>query len=327
MTMDRPTCAWEIPGGGHRWIQAETVLPDDEGNRHVGPFLVEAETSTAESPRPETHPALFHLFAEVAPEQEGILAFADRHGTIVGARREIRPLARSQATLGVPLDAWRCDISAMQRLIALWGLIRRGDEAALARYFSQPTQAATGATVHFSSHPKAGKGGASSALGFLREREEISFTDAEPELAERVRQGDVLLPAQRYLQAQLAHFFLHREVALRLDMGWDDRRRRPRLVAEYTSMDAAVWGQFASAVSEDRSFAQCRECATWFEVAPDAARTNRRFCSNSCRSKAYRERQDRARRLFMARRTFEQIAEELDSDLATVKRWITGSKE
>jgi hypothetical protein len=58
------------------------------------------------------------------------------------------------------------------------------------------------------------------------------------------------------------------------------------------------------------------------------ARSHRRFCSNACKTKAHRNKQDRARQLFTVKNmTFEEIAGELDSDVATVKRWITGIKE
>jgi hypothetical protein len=58
------------------------------------------------------------------------------------------------------------------------------------------------------------------------------------------------------------------------------------------------------------------------------ARSHRRFCSNACKTKAHRNKQDRARQLFtVEKKTFEEIAKELDSDVATVRRWITGIKE
>ena len=98
-----------------------------------------------------------------------------------------------------------------------------------------------------------------------------------------------------------------------------------RIMAQ--NLYSGVWLQFADAVTNDRIFSRCRECGKWFEVAPEVARSHRRFCSNSCRSKAYRQRQDRARQLFTAKKSFEEIAEELDSDVATVKKWITGLRE
>jgi hypothetical protein len=88
-----------------------------------------------------------------------------------------------------------------------------------------------------------------------------------------------------------------------------------------------VWLQFATVVSENLVYGRCPECGTWFEVAPNAARSSRRFCSTGCRSKAYRERQDRARQLHTAGKTFEEIAAELESDAATVRKWVTGFRE
>src|SRR5262245_38253271 len=89
----------------------------------------------------------------------------------------------------------------------------------------------------------------------------------------------------------------------------------------------AVWLQLADAVSNDRTFSRCRECQKWLAVGPEVARSNRRFCSNACRTRSYRERQDRARRLRTEGKSFEEIATQLDSDLATIRRWITGFRE
>jgi hypothetical protein len=89
---------------------------------------------------------------------------------------------------------------------------------------------------------------------------------------------------------------------------------------------SAVWLQFATAVNENVGHGRCRECGKWFVVAPNAARSSRRFCSTACRSKAYRERQDRARQMHAAKKSFAEIAAELDSDVATVRKWITGFK-
>jgi hypothetical protein len=330
MLADQPRLSWTVPAGGYRWVPAEYL--NSEGKKLVGPALVEAEPAAPRSPAasstaPEAHPALFLLVAAVPPDQDGVLAFANRYGNL-GFHMEIRPLVHSGARTGVPLTVWLGTISDVQRLTALWGLIKRGEEDKLACYFSlrKAKGPAEDASVAFDSHPKAGKGGAP-PLGFLPLREEIPVTDAGPELVEKARRGEMLPLALRYLQRELDAYLYHSDAALEPRMGWDAGRLRPRLVFGYPTLAAAIWGELAKSVSEDRLFATCKECGTPFEVAPELARTNRRFCSNGCRSKAYRERQDRARRLFTARKTFEQIAEELDSDAATVKRWITGSKE
>ncbi len=89
----------------------------------------------------------------------------------------------------------------------------------------------------------------------------------------------------------------------------------------------AVLYQLADAVDNDRTFARCLHCGKPFLVAPDAARTHRRFCSTSCRLKAYRGRMELARRMHAGGKTFEEIAEELGADVATIKAWITGLRE
>jgi hypothetical protein len=181
-------------------------------------------------------------------------------------------------------------------------------------------------SVHFDSHPGAHKGGGPS-LGFHRDRAVIASRDTEPHLLKRFEPRDPILPGWSYLQSQVDLHLHHTAAEIAAEMGWDEKRDRPFLGLAAPTLLAAVWLQLADAVGNDRTFNRCRECGKWLEVAPDAARPHRRFCSNACRSKAYRERQDRARQLFAAKKTFTEIAEELDSDVVTVRRWITGVKE
>jgi hypothetical protein len=88
----------------------------------------------------------------------------------------------------------------------------------------------------------------------------------------------------------------------------------------------ALWLQFALGTSEGKEYRSCVVCGTWYELSPDTARTTRLFCSDGCKSKGYRQKQERARQLFSEKNTFRQIAKVLGSDAATVKRWITGKK-
>ena len=155
----------------------------------------------------------------------------------------------------------------------------------------------------------------------------IDSATVSPELWEKIEIGDPIMPAWAYLKVEIDLALHHTAAEVAAEMDWDPRQGRPGLRFVAPTMSSAVWLQFADAVQNDRKYSRCKECGKWFEVAPDAARTNRRFCSNGCRSKAYRERQDRARRMFAEKKRIEQIAEELDSDVATVRRWITGFKE
>jgi hypothetical protein len=273
--------------------------------------------------RPAPNPALFRAFADLSPDRKRILEFANRHGDLFGTTKVV-PAGRSgpgpvEPRNGTWLSDWREQIALAQRLVGLWDLLQGEDREGLARHIQWRKGFLNQPEVLFDSHPGAGEEGGP-ALGFQREREVIAPHD-------RFQVGDPVGPAWTYLQRHIGFALCHTDEQLHAQMEWDEKAARPVLQLTARTLASAVWLQFADAVSNNRTHSRCRECSAWFEVAPDLARTNRRFCSNGCRSKAYRERQDRARRLFTARKTFKQIAEELDSDVATVKKWITGSKE
>jgi hypothetical protein len=106
---------------------------------------------------------------------------------------------------------------------------------------------------------------------------------------------------------------------------YDRDRQHLRLCQVPRTFLAALWLQFAQAVAEDKDYRQCGECGSWFEVSPEVARTNRRFCSNACRSRLYRQRQARAKELFAEGKSLQEIAAELRSTVAVVKKWIGGA--
>jgi hypothetical protein len=321
MMDERQQLAWRVPRAGYRWILA-TPLPDPVLGSQPGvpqapqPALVPVQADQAAltgSEPSEWDPALFHAFAELKPDEEEILKFANRHGDLIGSMK-LQPAEGADSgsgspLYGTPLLTWQFEIASMQRLVGLWQLLQQEDRERLALHIQWRKDREGGLSVHFDSHP-AGKGGPS--LGLKRTKAVIASGDTHPGLLETFEVGDPVVPGWSYLQekidAHLSHAYEAGEVAA--DMAWDPRRKRPALRFAALTLRSAVWLQFADAVSSDRTFSRCRECGRWFEVAPDAARTHRRFCSNKCRSKAYRERQDRARQLFTAGKTFEEIAEE-----------------
>jgi hypothetical protein len=88
------------------------------------------------------------------------------------------------------------------------------------------------------------------------------------------------------------------------------------------TLRGALWLQLARAVANDKKFRACQVCGKWLELSPETARTNRLFCSDACRSKSYRKRQEEARRLHAEGKTPPQIAAELGSDVKTVRGWL-----
>jgi hypothetical protein len=328
----------ETVAAGYRWVQAVVVEdhrnPVLEGANRPQLALVSAEDSpvagAGASPlRPEPDAALFRNFALLRPDKESIRAFAGRHGNL-GVDFELRPVTRTESAGGSPmrgtlLVTWQHQISDMQRLVGLWDLLRADDREGLGAHVRWRESATGGVSVHFDSHAGAGKGGP--ALGFQRTRALIASHDFRPELLAEFEPGDPLGPVWAYLQQDLDLHLHHVADGLAAVAAWDPKRGRPALRFEAPTLVSLLWVQMADAVANDRTFGRCRECGRWFAVAPGAARGHRRTCSNACRSRSFRERQERARQMYTAQKSFEEIAKELDSDVATVRKWITGITE
>ena len=64
-----------------------------------------------------------------------------------------------------------------------------------------------------------------------------------------------------------------------------------------SSLIGLLWLQFADAIATNRIFKQCGQCNKWFETTQKAARTDKLYCSQTCRVRAYRTRQAEAREL------------------------------
>jgi hypothetical protein len=214
----------------------------------------------------------------------------------------------------------------MRRLTYLWDLIQRNYEEGLARHIRWEEDPPEGPCIRFDSHPGPVSGGAPS-LGGVRISEVIASAASDPELLGEFRAGGVARLAKVYLQVQLDLHLHHAAEDVRVGMRWDSRRGHPALSYWCPSLLSAVWLEFATAVNENVGHGRCRECGTWFVVAPNAFRSSRTSCSTSCRSRGYRQRQTMARQLHAAKKSFEAIAAELGSDVATVRKWITGFKE
>jgi predicted nucleic acid-binding Zn ribbon protein len=94
------------------------------------------------------------------------------------------------------------------------------------------------------------------------------------------------------------------------------------LSVEIDELMPALWLQFAFAVAEDKQYRRCAVCDRAFELAPGENRADRRFCSDRCRIRAYRQRKAQACEMRTAGKHLREIAKEFDTDVATVKGWV-----
>jgi hypothetical protein len=74
----------------------------------------------------------------------------------------------------------------------------------------------------------------------------------------------------------------------------DKTTERPNAVQlRPATLAGALWLQFALAIDGDRDYRSCVTCGRFYELDPAVARTNRIYCMDACRMRAYRQRKGR----------------------------------
>lgn len=303
---------WDVPEGGYRWIETRP-LQDNLEPGPVGRYLTSGIPVGVQygarryNPLHRSFQGLFRMFAELEPTEEAIQRFASAYGAL-GGDAECSILLTTDAGEttwghGEPLAAWVKEINAMRRAVTLWDAVRNGDAKTLRHFIEWRENAVRYTDGRFG--------------------EWIVRPDINPDPPPfHYRAGDVFLPALEYVR-RVVNRHLERRVSPRLL--WE--RERDRLVMRMVpgSLVGALWLQFAQAIDANADFGRCDACGKWFVFDPATARTNRRYCSDACRFKAYRQRQKEALELHAQGVPIEQIAERLGSEAETVRRWIEKS--
>ena len=83
--------------------------------------------------------------------------------------------------------------------------------------------------------------------------------------------------------------------------------------------------QAAEAMIHQWTLRDCVNCGK--PIAPSENRKDRKYCSDSCRTLAHRDRRKKARNLYEKGKTPTQIAAKLDTELTTVHRWLNPKGE
>jgi len=122
-------------------------------------------------------------------------------------------------------------------------------------------------------------------------------------LLSRFRPRDVLKPALYLLQAEInkriANSSSPDHLAIVPRLVWCpgpmiDGVAKPdhhqRIIFEPTNLLAAMWFQFAQAVTEEYQLQECKECGEYFQIGKGARRIHTETCSTRCRKRASRKR-------------------------------------
>ncbi len=271
----------------------------------------------------ETTTALYHELAACEPNAEGVMDFVRRYGPLGHWSKDFfRPES---------LLSWLTEIFQMKELLHVWEARVKEDVKELKKLFRWEE----GQVVNY--RPSEDR---HELFGYLREW----WVDVEPEKIQllykgqdllakipgrdRVPKGDVLIPASLFV-AEVVNGRLPHTGGYRLI--YDTKRKRWEHRYSHHNLLGVIYNRLALAVCGQANPRQCEVCKRFFEVSPRKAsaqsfRADRMYCSNACRFKAYRQRQEEACRLHVEGKTFKEIAQELESDVKTVKGWILKHK-
>lgn len=299
---------------------ARDLDPSGE-NENLGSYLIAQPGGSAKAYRPLDESGLFKELAATGVSVEAIESFASRYGLLGGNYTKLIRLPipdQRNAFFDIPGESvadWRTAISELRDTVQFWQALQAGDEAVLRRRIVwrglEPDAYGGPRVAH-----------ETDSNGSVRAFEIASAN--HPELLARFEPGELIGPGwyalQRLVNWQLRHHGAFPQLFMSDRPAWRTDPMRMRFVPR--SLISAIWIQFAKAIEGNRAFAQCAQCGRWFEVAAEA-RADAKFCKNACRFKAYRRRQSRARELAADGKSVREIAAELESDVKTVKGWIS----
>lgn len=239
-------------------------------------------------------PILFKAFADLEPTEEAVLAFANRYGH-----------------LGLDEEEIKKKLADGDNTAYMNAAIRGLAGEPFFRWFEELTELQAAVSMWEA------LGAGDTAL--LRQAvEKSSYTDGKP-------------PADPAALAAAGSDALRNAINDRLkeytSAAMVQRDGRLTLQVEPKNLLGAIWVQFAQAIDGRKTFARCKGCKEWFEIGPQGLRRKQgEFCRNACKSRHYRERQGEARKLHAKGLPLDEIARRVESDLLTVRGWITGTK-
>jgi hypothetical protein len=317
---DRVAFAWPVPDAPYRLVDLDYESP----SVMRGTYLTTGVTKEYASFRARwyeplvQHSGLFREFADLESE-ETIVRFASSYGALGGQLRQdifVSPAERADHPVlcdGELLKRWWSEIRAMRDAIQLWEWVRAEDVDSLAGYLA-PRE------IDLNQVPIG-------ALPFeeANKRYPRTLLGSESRLARYARfaPGDVLGPALAAVQDEINIRLEYETAGLLL---WDPSERQHTLRIVPRSLRGALWLQLARAVEGNKEFRQCSACQRWFELDPRVARRDRHFCSGTCRTQAYRNRQLQAQQLHEQGVPLNQIASRLVTDVETARGWINRAR-
>jgi hypothetical protein len=264
-------------------------------------------TSKFEQPK-ET---LFLEFAALAPSEQSILEFAQKHG-FLGIPERLNPKTLKE---GEFLHDWLLELWDMKYAVRVWEACKdreAPDIDTLQTLFwedTNPSHLAISKMMVFRSHPVANFMGVS----VPPDHKTVAIGSDGSAHRRDSQQKPVLLESRDYLKA--AYLYLQQEIQAHLGVGQDLTRRLekesnqeyPRIPQVYLDVQwntkterhesllrtrtllGLMWLQLQDAITNKIHFKRCERCGKWFKPKKERG-AKAKWCGDSCKVSACRER-------------------------------------
>jgi hypothetical protein len=215
------------------------------------------------------------------------------------------------------LQLWEMEVKDLRHVLTWWQRCKSDDRPWLKRHLKAVKSGKGDLLIH--------ELGGSRSFGELT----VASESQNPDLLRAFRRGNVTDAGWEALFTMLNERLL--QVPLHVQM---KRRRGNRGVEGQSQSDqvlrplnllSAMWLQAEQAIAGNTEFRACQECSRFFAMTSER-RGDARFCTDACKSRAYRHRKARAVSLSQQGMAIENIAEKLGSDPAKVGEWIRKSE-
>jgi hypothetical protein len=316
----------EVNPHGYCWREARIPLPDVEppgGETFAFPDHTLGRLCLEEAAHcfpdeylatvPSAQPALHRLFADLDGSADGVLRFANQHGLLgdveIGWREETREageLSRSALHPEEPLDAWRNEIASMRTALYLWELshasdsvinkampFMTGEVGSIAAVIGKPDGPGFATDLFLVNAQAFAPKGQHPALipGPLHVRHVFDGREfAAWELEANATVTADMSPRERVSIALATLTNAHLAHRIGSTVVFDPAVNRTILITLPNSLAGAIWLQFAQAMDARTNYRRCAECRQWFKVSPEVARSDKSYCGDACRARAYRRR-------------------------------------
>jgi hypothetical protein len=275
---------WLVDERGYEWVRGLTSEPRLASSVSADPY------DRLRIYEPLKDDRLFLKFAALKPSRAEIQRFARRYGllfdrySIASAVRRPAGSYRVTQLHGTSLKGWKGEIERLRVLVRVWKAVKSARKDELKKVILWKNRN----TLDYK-------------LGFSDTL--LASSCYNRALLERFRPFDVIQPAMYLLQAEINKRIAEASnsdyLAIVPRLVWCSGPRingiakpdhHQRLVFQPTNLLAAIWLQFARAVTSGYQLKVCEGCGEYFQVGKGARRVHTKTCSVKCRKRASRNR-------------------------------------